>query len=92
MRFSIDKSVLDGILGKLGRVLNGNSTIPILNGVKIVAKETSKGSALEFTASNGDDHIKVYEEIIADGNKDIQLEQYGAIVLPKVALDYRITT
>ncbi|MFJ7890524.1 DNA polymerase III subunit beta [Lysinibacillus xylanilyticus] len=86
MRFSIDKSVLDGILEKLGRVLNGNSTIPILNGIKIVAKETSNGSALEFTASNGDDHIKVYEEIIADGNKDIQLEQYGAIVLPKVAL------
>ncbi|SPU40605.1 DNA polymerase III subunit beta [Lysinibacillus capsici] len=86
MKFSIDKSVLDGIVEKLSRVLSGNSTIPILNGVKIVAKEAQNGSALEFTASNGIESIKVYEEISAAGRNDVHIEQYGAVVLPKVSL------
>lgn len=86
MKFNIDKAVLDAVVAKLGRVLSGNSTIPILNGVKVVAKELNNGfSAIEFTASNGDESIRIREVIDPNGREDINIENYGAIVIPKAA-------
>lgn len=86
MKFNIDKAVLDAVVAKLGRVLSGSTTIPILNGVKVVAKELKNGSsALEFTASNGDDSIRIQETIPPNGREDINIVNYGAIVIPKSA-------
>lgn len=80
MKFNIDKSLLDAVAHKLGRVLKGNNTtLPILNSVKIVASSQS----VVFTASDGNDSILVNEKIQPEGRADLVVEREGAVCIPK---------
>ena len=82
MKFNIDKSLLDVVSNKLGRVLKGNNTtIPILNSVKIVVSSQS----VAFFASNGNDSVLVNEPIESEGRADLVVEREGAICIPKEA-------
>src|SRR5690625_3147296 len=69
--------MLVNALNKVGRAIVGNPTIPVLDGIKLVANE----SCVEITGSDGNLTIitKVKKD---DDNENIVIEQEGAVILP----------
>jgi len=76
MKFNLDKTILDGVITKLGKVLS-NSTIPILNGVLIQATE----EFIVFTGSNGMESIIIREPVNRENG--VEVIETGAAVLPR---------
>ena len=80
MKFTIDSKIINEVYGKISKLLNAKSPVPILSGTLVQANE----NCILFTASDGTEGV-IHRVPVKDN--EVTVEEEGSTVLPKEAFE-----
>ena len=77
MEFTVSYSSFTSAVAEINKVISSRSAIPILSGIRIEANE----SGLKLTGSNSDIFLERTIPLRVDGEKVVEISEYGSIVV-----------